>query len=93
MKTIVLDGAYMPTREEAHYHLATRLNLPDYYGNNLDALYDLLTERGTDTRLVLYRFSDMEAALGQYGAFLLDTLKAAAKKNPHLTLAFDGQED
>ena len=40
----VLDAARMETREDAHACLKAELNLPEYYGNNLDALYDCLTE-------------------------------------------------
>lgn len=36
----VLDAACMQERKEAHEHLKKVLNLPDYYGGNLDALYD-----------------------------------------------------
>ena len=50
MDTIIIDGAAMTTRDAAHSHLALRLGLPDYYGRNLDALYDCLTERTADTR-------------------------------------------
>ena len=44
MKTIVLDGLYMNTRETTHTYLAWRLGLPSYYGRNLDALHDVLTD-------------------------------------------------
>ena len=41
MKTIVLDGLYMNTRETTHTYLALRLGLPSYYGRNHDALHDV----------------------------------------------------
>lgn len=36
----VLDATCMQERREAHEYLKKVLNLPDYYGGNLDALYD-----------------------------------------------------
>ena len=39
------------TRETAHTYLKEILHLPDYYGRNLDALYDCLCEIITKTRL------------------------------------------
>ncbi len=36
----VLDASRMQTRKEVHDYLKEVLNLPDYYGKNLDALYD-----------------------------------------------------
>lgn len=93
MKTIVLDGARMPTKEAAHAYLAERLMLPGYYGGNLDALYDCLTERGEATLLVLYRGEQMAATLGDYAHALTDTLREAAGENPRLTFAIDGDEN
>lgn len=44
MKKILLDGNYLCNREVAHTYLQEILELPVYYGKNLDALYDCLTE-------------------------------------------------
>lgn len=90
METIFIDGALMLSRGAAHAHLAERLRLPDSYGRNLDALYDLLTERGEPVRLVLRRRADMEAALGGYGSALLRTMEEAAEENPALELVVEG---
>ena len=40
----VLDAAKMKTKTEAHPYLKEVLQLQDYYGGNLDALYDCLSE-------------------------------------------------
>lgn len=45
----VLDAKCMQERKEAHAYLKKELNLPDYYGNNLDALYDCLTDMDRPT--------------------------------------------
>ena len=41
----VLDALQMKTKTEAHPYLKEVLELPEYYGGNLDALYDCLSER------------------------------------------------
>lgn len=74
----------MDTKEHAHAHLAGRLHLPDYYGNNLDALSDCLGEIGTPTRIYLVHSAAMTASLGDYGERLLNVLNDAARKNGSL---------
>ena len=41
---IVLDALYMDEKETAHRYLKEKMQFPDYYGGNLDELYDCLTE-------------------------------------------------
>lgn len=84
MRTVHLDCARMTDREATHDELARALDFPAWYGRNLDALYDLLTESGP-THLILDH-SQALAALGSYGQALLNTLRDAAEKNPNLEL-------
>lgn len=83
---IMLDGKAMVDRPTAHSHLAQRLDLPTYYGRNLDALYDVLTEIGTDTELILEDPAAVVENLGKYGEALLSTMQEAAEANPNLTI-------
>lgn len=40
--TVQLLGIEMTSREALHAHLKERLGFPDYYGENLDALWNCL---------------------------------------------------
>ena len=42
---IILDGRRMDDRAGLHAELKQKLSLPEYYGENLDALNDCLGER------------------------------------------------
>lgn len=46
IRLYMLNGSMMQTREQMHDHLAERFQLAAHYGRNLDALWDMLTERG-----------------------------------------------
>ena len=87
MKTIVLNGSRMPDRDRAHDYLARMLQLPAYYGRNLDALYDCLGELGPCT-LVLVNAGALRRA-GGFGEKLLRTLEDAAQAVPDLRLVLD----
>ena len=47
MKKVELDIANIHTVRALHVYLAYKLNLPTYYGGNLDALYDAWPSRRT----------------------------------------------
>lgn len=82
--TVLLDGKVMVDRVSAHTHLAERLELPTYYGRNLDALYDVLTEIGEETEIILTDPAAVAEQMGKYGEALLATLQEAAEENPRL---------
>ena len=88
MKKIYLNGKAMGSREEMHAHLRRRLKLPDYYGNNLDALFDCLTEMGEETELIVRNTEALRECAGSYGTKLLSVLVAATGSNPRLHVTF-----
>ena len=83
---LVIDGAALPAAEAVHDLFARALTLPAWYGRNLDALYDVLTERGEPLRLLVRNREALAAGLGEYAEDLLRTLADAAAENPALTL-------
>lgn len=44
MKQITLDGSILADAALLHDYLKEQLQFPEYYGKNLDALYDCLTD-------------------------------------------------
>ena len=83
---IELDGRAMTDRERTHEYLASQLQFPAYYGRNLDALYDLLTERGEKVEIRLHHVEEMKRNLGIYGSKLLQTLLEAECDHLPLTV-------
>ncbi|MBQ3009893.1 MAG: barstar family protein [Oscillospiraceae bacterium] len=83
---IELKGSLMTDRAAIHDCLQAQLQLPHYYGRNLDALFDLLTERTEATEIMVTEWEELEVHLGGYAAALMDTLYDAAKENPALKI-------
>ena len=84
MKKITLTAADWKTPQDAHRALKEALSFPEYYGNNLDALYDVLTEIGQETEIILTEPAAVVRQMGKYGEALLATMQEAAENNPRL---------
>ncbi len=87
METIRLDGAQLQNRKEAMELLGQALALPKWWGRNLDALYDCLTDLGRPVRLEISRREAMEASA--FGRLLLRVLEDAAAEQFGLEWSFD----
>lgn len=81
---MILDVRQLREREAAHRYLKQALNLPEYYGCNLDALYDCLTELDTAELC----FVNLDAAEG-YFTKLLPVFQEAQEENPRLHIDYD----
>ena len=78
-----LNGGEIFTRSALHENLAAQLGFPVWYGHNLDALYDCLTDLGEDTLLELTGRAALLDHLGGYAQRLMLVLDRAQKENPH----------
>lgn len=84
-KKYVLDCANMCDRKAAHDYLAKELELPDYYGHNLDALFDCLTEM-VNTTIELKNVDKMDA-MGDYSKAMIAVFEEADKANESLKVS------
>ena len=85
MKTITLELSNIETVRALHIYLQYKLDLPAYYGRNLDALYDCLTDISEDTTIIV----NAGAACGECAASLQKLLRVfedAQSENPRLTV-------
>lgn len=81
MRTIFLRAGFLCEEELAHEYLQEELELPEYYGKNLDALYDCLTS-----------FSDVEFVIleqdSEYWRRVKKVFLHAAKTNEKIVVTF-----
>ena len=85
----VLDGGSVGNCETLHRVLAAGLQFPDWYGGNLDALHDCLTEINQPTELVIRGSDALETALGSYAAAFRRVLTDSAAQNDALTVTWE----
>lgn len=70
---VILEGKNMLSEANFHAELKSKLELPDYYGENLDALWDCLTG-WVDTPLEV-RWNDFYLVKKSLGDYATKTLK------------------
>lgn len=88
MKEITIDCRGFVSRSDLHDAFAKALSFPEWYGNNLDALYDQLTSIGDQTDLQLLHWEAAEASLDRYALGAKCAILDAAEENPHLKVTF-----
>ena len=84
MKRILLDGEKMNTKEEAHVYISKGLNFAQYYGKNLDALWDILSTYDVPIHIVFKNTEILKNNLEQYGNRLLKVFLEASEDNDNL---------
>lgn len=75
MKHCVLDGSIIETKEQLHDILQQELDLPEWYGRNLDALYDCLTDGTEEMQIEIRNKEALEKHLGRYAKALERVLR------------------
>ncbi len=88
MNFVIIDGRQMTDRLAAHIYLQKTLKLPEYYGKNLDALYDCLCEMKNVQIIVTY-VAEMQDNLRRLADGFLNTFEAAAEKNPGISVVIE----
>ncbi len=84
---IDLSGVYNP--DNLHEVIAKVLPLPDYYGGNLDALYDVLTEIGEDTVIRFQNADEAWVMMPKYMRNFKRMTEDAVEENPFLNIDFE----
>ena len=82
----VLDSGSVGNRETLHRVLAAGLQFPDWYGGNLDALFDALTDICEPLELTVTSFSDLTERLGSYADAFRRVLLRAGQESSNLTV-------
>ena len=89
MRNIVLDIRSFDTKAALHQYLKEQLDFSDYYGENLDALYDELTSSVEAIALVLQYAAKPVGEMAEYLPRVLEVFRDAARENYHLSVLLE----
>lgn len=82
MNTIVLDFSDIKSYWELHEYFREAFHLPDYYGHNMDALWDCLyCCYDSSTKIVLQNISAIPAEMTPEIDSMLDLFRQLAQKD------------
>jgi len=87
MKTVIIDGKTILSKEDLHEHIARELDFPEYYGRNLDALFDCLSEISRPVCFTIEEQELLEDSLGQYAVNLFLLLHDVSQINSFVTFS------
>ena len=83
---VVIDGRNITDKVMLHVYLKEQCGFPEYYGNNLDALYDVLTDRTEPLEIEIEHAEELKERLCGYGEAFLETLQDAAANGKNVKI-------
>lgn len=81
---IILDGKKLANKEKLHKTLKVNLQLSNFYGENLDALWDELSSRSDDIHITLTNSSDFKRCLGNYADLVINLFEELDMENENI---------
>ena len=80
-----IDCGHIQTAAELHRILAQTLSFPEWYGHNLDALYDCLTELPEETTVILSNWTEAGPFIWGFHSAMSD----AQQDSSNFTVVFE----
>lgn len=84
MKTIIIDGNEIISMNNIHRIFAEELSFPEWYGRNLDALYDCLGDVTEEVEIIVENKDELTENLGISFKKLCRLLDAVCKENDNI---------
>lgn len=88
-----VDLLEISDKSSLHSKLREKLPLPSWYGNNLDALYDALTDMEVPARIHFLAWEKAARRLPSYMKAFHRVLVDAEKDNPGLNIVFEDKQE
>ena len=89
MNTINLDFSKCKYIGDVHYELKNKFGFPDYYGENLDALWDCLDYYIDDELAVkIFGFMNIENLFDDYASKIKEVFKRVSSNCPNIKFKY-----
>lgn len=85
MRIVELDGSKMNSIQNTHMYLKESMELPEYYGENLDAMYDVMSDISENTFVFVLNSKQMRDSLGDYSVRMEQVWEDLEQSNKHLS--------
>jgi len=79
-RSYLINGKKVVSKKQLHEYLIQVFNLPDYYGKNLDALWDCLSADNTIKKITIIHTDTLVNTLGDYSTSLFQLFNDLNKK-------------
>ena len=88
MKEIILNGRLLTTKNRMYDQFDEVFDLPEYFGNNLDALWDVLNETSEPMTIHFTYVTKFLEETGTYGESVLRFFRELEEKNKHVKVYY-----
>lgn len=92
-KEFIIDLEGAGSEEEIQERIEEALPLPDYYGENLDALYDVLTEMGDGWHIIVLNTDDVDDEVRQYVEDMMGVFEDASAVVNDMTVEIEDNSE
>lgn len=86
MKTIIIDGNEIISMSDIHSIFAEELGFPEWYGKNLDALYDCLGDVTEEVEIIFENTDELEENIGISFKKLIRLLEDVSSENDYISV-------
>lgn len=88
MNEVIINGSEISERDKLHDIFSESLKLPEWYGRNLDALYDCLCDISEDTLIKITDFETLERNLDKYAQQFKKVIYNSQQNNEKIHVEF-----
>lgn len=86
MMELKIDGKSIRTRENFYNNIKTSILLPEYFSENLDALWDVLSSYSNSLTIEIENQEDLVENLGSYGQAIIKLFQDAEAENENIKI-------